>query len=503
MISILILLPLAALLVLALLPAGRTAWFRWGWLAVAVVELGIVGVMWAGFDPGGGMQFEEKIEWIPMLGVAYQVGVDGISLPLIAMTALLFLACAIYSLAQTQRVKEFAMLFLFLESTSFGVFAALDLIVFYLFWDLTLIAMFLVILVWGHEDRRRASLKFLLYTFVGSLALLLGIIGLYLLSEVRTFDMIALAAENPLAGSGSAGALVLLALSIGFAIKTPTFPVHTWLPPAHVEAPAAGSAILAGVMLKMGTYGFVRIAISIAPEQWRTYAMVAVVIGVISVLYGALVALGQVSFKRLIAYTSVNHMGYIILALGAAAVTGGASPSVQTFSAQTLAVAGAVTQMVAHGLVTGLLFLLTGMLYRRAGAYDFDRFGGLMAVTPILAIVTIVAAVASFGVPGFAHFVAELQIFMGSLATVPLAAILALFGLLITAGLFVWSLQRLFFGTLSAEWLHMRDLDPHEIWTAAILVVSFVAIGLYPRWLLEVITPAAQHVVELLHGMGG
>ena len=497
MLSLLIFLPLAAALALTFVPSGWTSWFRWGWIGVAAIQVVVVAAMWAGFDPAGGMQFQERTEWIPTLGVAWRVGVDGISLPLIAMTAVLFLACALYSLPRKEGIKNFVLLFLFLEAMCIGVFAALDLVVFYLFWDLALIAMLLVILVWGHDDRRRASLKFLLYTFVGSLALLLGIIGLYVLSEARTFDMLVLAAERPLAGAGTTGSLVLLALAIGFAIKTPVFPLHTWLPPAHVEAPTAGSVILAGVMLKMGTYGFVRITMSIAPEQWRMYAMVAVVVGVLSVLYGALVALGQASFKRLVAYTSVNHMGYVILALGAAAMAGTASPETRA-----IAVSGAVTQMVAHGLVTGLLFLLTGVLYRRAGSYEFDRFGGLMAVTPVFAAVTIVAAVASFGIPGFAHFVAELQIFIGSVATVPFAAILSLVGLLITAAVFVWTLQRLFFGSLPEEWSGMKDLERHEAWAAGLLVVAFVAIGVYPLWLLDVITPAAAAVVELLAAGG-
>ena len=497
MLSALLLLPLTAALALAFVPPARAAWFRWGWTLVAAAQVALVGVIWARFQPGGGMQFEEHVDWIPALGVAYRVGVDGLSLPLVAMTAVLFLACAIYSLSRAQDTKAYAILFLVLQAVCIGVFVALDLIVFYLFWDLSLIAMFLVILLWGHEGRRRASLKFLLYTFVGSLSLLVGIIGLYLLSDARTFDMIALTAERPLAGTGAAGALVFLALFLGFAIKTPTVPVHTWLPPAHVEAPAAGSAILAGVLLKMGTYGFVRIAMAIAPDQWRAYALAAVVLGVIGVVYGALVALGQTSFKRLVAYTSVNHMGYVVLALGAAGMVGAGGPE-----ARAIAVSGAVTQMVAHGLVTGLLFLLTGVLYRRAGTYDFARFGGLMAVAPVFGAVTIVSVVASFGIPGFAHFVAELQIFIGAFATVPVAAAFALLGLLITAALFVWSVQRLFFGPLRDEWSQMRDLEAPEAWAAALLVASFVAIGVYPLWLLEVITPAAEAIVGLLAAAG-
>lgn len=493
MLTLLVFLPLLAALALAFLPAAQASAFRSLAVIVTAIEVVLVALIWSSFEAGAGIQFQTHIEWIPTLGVAYHVGVDGISLPLVAMTSILFLASAVYTLAHEERVKEFVLLLLVLETTCLGVFVALDLIVFYLFWDLTLIAMFFIIALWGHEDRRRAALTFLIYTFVGSLALLLGIIGVYLMSEPRTFDMVALSAQNPLAETGGVGALILLALGVGFAIKTPIFPVHTWLPPAHVEAPAVGSAILAGVLLKMGTYGFVRIAMAIAPEQWTTYAMAAVVLGVFSVLYGALVALGQPSLKRLVAYTSINHMGYVVLAIGAAAVMVPASVDVRA-----LAVTGAVTQMVAHGLVTGLLFLITGMVYRRTGTYEFERLGGLVWVTPWLATIMSITAIASFGIPGFAHFVAELQIFAGSIATVPVAAILAMLGLLITAGVFVWTIQRIFFGPSREEFSDVADLTASEAIAAAILIAAFVFIGVYPAWLLDVIAPAASNVIELL-----
>ena len=493
MTTIALFLPLAGALAVVSMPADRHRLIRGTAIAVSAAVVALVGAMWAGFSPGGGVQFNQEAEWIPALGVGYRVGVDGLSLPLIAMTAVLFLAAMIFPAPSQDRVKEYFALFLVLETTSLGVFAALDLILFFVFWDLSIVAMYFVIAFYGHADRERSALKFFLYTFLGSLALLLGIIGLYLGSDPRTFDMLALAEQSPLAGQARAGGFVLLALSVGFAIKTPLVPVHTWLPPAHVDAPAAGSAILAGVMLKMGTYGFVRIAMSILPEHWRRYAMVAVVVGVVSALYGALVALAQPSFKRLVAYTSVNHMGYVLLGLGAVGVASGAATDTQV-----LAVSGAVTQMVAHGLVTGLLFLLTGVLWARAGTYDFDRFGGLAAPAPAFAAVTGLAAFASLGLPGLVQFIGEFQIFVGSLAAVPVAAALALLGVLLTAALFLWTLQRLFLGPVSDEWATMPDLRPAE-WAAVLpLAVLVVLLGVLPRGLLDVIEPAARNVVTLL-----
>src|SRR5882724_71919 len=379
MLSAIVFLPaLAAAGLLAVPARAPRAVFGWAWAGVSAADLALVVAAWAGYDPRGGFGWTEDAAWIPSMGIRYHVGVDGLSLPLIAMTAVLFLAVAVYSLRETRRVKGYVCLFLFLQTVSLGLFAALDLIVFFVFFDLSIVGMYFVIAGWGHGERARAAaLKFFLYTFTGSLALLLGFIGLYLAARPHTFDMVALIRADPLAGRGLYGGLVLLAVAIGLAVKTPVVPFHTWLPPAHTEAPAAGSAILAGVLLKMGTYGFFRIAMPILPGAWRQYAAVCVVAGVISVIYGALVALAQASFKRMIAYTSVNHMGYILLAAGAAGILAHGEPQ-----ARSLAVTGAVTQMVSHGLLTGALFLLSGVLLDRGRTYDMAAYSGLAARTP-------------------------------------------------------------------------------------------------------------------------
>lgn len=499
MLSVIVFAPAVVAVVLALVPrAAPPRVFVGAWIAVSALDLALVVAAWVGFDPGGGMQYEENARWIPTAGIGYHVGVDGLSLPLVALTAVLFLACAVYALRETRRVKAYVILFLGLQTVSLGLFVALDLILFFLFFDLSIVGMYFVVAGWGHGDRARSALKFFLYTFLGSLALLLGFIGLYVAARPHTFDIVALVRTNPLAGNGLYGGLVLLALAIGLAVKTPTVPFHTWLPPAHTDAPATGSAILAGVLLKMGTYGFVRVAMPMLPEAWRRYALVFIVVGVISVLYGALVALAQRDFKRMVAYTSVNHMGYIVLGVGAAGVLAGTD-----VQARTLATTGAVTQMVSHGLITGALFLLSGVLYDRCRSYDMHAYSGLAARAPVFAGVTAVAAFASLGLPGFSGFIAEFQIFAGSLPAQPAATAIAFLGILLTAALFLVALQRVFLGPLripDAPGTPRAFTDLHASETVAVvpLLVLSVAIGVAPRFLLDVIEPAARTLVQLV-----
>jgi NADH-quinone oxidoreductase subunit M len=497
--SVITFLPLLVCAVLLLWPhaLGDRA-YVWVWIVTAAVDLALVVTVWAGFDQTGGTQYQQRVRWIPSAGVSYHVGVDGLSLPLVALTCLLFLAVAVYSLKERRRVRSYVCLFLFLQTVGLGLFVALDLILFFVFFDLSIVGMFFVIAGWGHGERARAAaLKFFLYTFIGSLALLLGFIGLYLAAAPHTFDIVDLTSSNPLAGRGLYAGLVLLAVGVGLAVKTPTVPFHTWLPPAHTDAPAAGSAILAGVLLKMGTYGFVRIAMPLLPGSWRHYALVIVVIGAVSVVYGALVALAQTDFKRMIAYTSVNHMGYIILAVGAAGSLAGSDAQ-----ARSLAVTGAVTQMVSHGLITGALFLLSGVLYDRGRTYAIDAYSGLAAHTPRFAGITAVAAFASLGIPGFSGFIAEFQIFTGSLASQTIATAVAVTGILITAALFLRALRTMFLGVPRLPQTiptgGISDLTGAEaVPTVALMAVALV-IGVAPRWLLDVIEPASRTLTGLV-----
>jgi NADH-quinone oxidoreductase subunit M len=498
MLTVVVFLPLAVALVLLVLPRVGDRPATWAWIATAAVDLGLVVALWWGYGAArageGGLAYETNLRWIPSVQSGYHVGVDGLSLPLLVLTAGLFLACAVYSLRETHRVRAFAALFLFLETVSLGLFAALDLILFFVFFDLSIVGMYFVIAGWGHGDNLRSALKFFLYTFSGSLALLLGFIGLYLAAEPHTFDMVALIRQMPLAGRPVVGVLVLLAIGVGLAIKTPTVPFHTWLPPAHTDAPAAGSAILAGVLLKMGTYGFVRIAMPMLPDTWRRYASVILAVGLVSVLYGALVALAQENFKRMIAYTSVNHMGYIVLAVGAAGLLAGGD-----VQARQLAVTGAVTQMVSHGLITGALFLLAGVLYDRGHTYQMDRYGGLAGPAPVFGGLTAVAAFASLGLPGFSGFIAEFQIFTGSIAATTASAV-ALLGILVTAGLFLRALQRVFLGQPRAPvaLATIGDVTGAELASIAPLLLLALVIGVFPRFLLDLIEPASRALVELV-----
>ncbi len=442
--------------------------------------------------PSGGLAFEEQLEWIPGVNSSYHLGIDGLSLPLLAVTAVVFLACAVYALRETNRPRFQAALFLFLQTTCMGVFAAQDLIVFFVFFDLSIVGMYSIITGWGHGDARRSALKFFLYTFLGSLAMLLGFIGLYVAADPHTFDMVDLTTAPPLRDNPVPGGLVLAAILVGLAVKTPTVPFHTWLPPAHTDAPAIGSAVLAGVLLKLGTYGFVRIAMPMLPEAWRAWAWVIVAVGIVSVLYGALVALAQTDLKRMIAYTSVNHMGYVVLGVGAAGLVGDGETA-----ARQVAVTGATYQMVSHGFITAALFLLAGVFRDRGHSYDLHAYGGLAGPAPRLTAVFALGAFASLGLPGFTGFIAEFQVFAGSIAVAPVTAI-ALLGILITAGLFLRSLQLLFTGPIQGASTSFADLRPAELWSAGGLIALAVLFGVLPRPVLDVIEPASRTLVDLV-----
>ncbi len=499
MLVVLIAVPVLVAVLLLVLPPLPDRAVSAVWTATVGALVALVVGLWVSYrlhpPAAGGYAFVVDVAWIPSLGSRFHLGVDGLSLPLVALTALLFLAAAVHAGRRRENLQTYAALMLGLQAVTLGVFVALDLIVFFVFFDLSIVGMYFVIAGWGAvAERRRAALVFFLYTFLGSLALLVGFIGLYLAADPHTFDMVVLARANPLAGRGVQGGLVLAAVLLGLAVKTPTFPFHSWLPPAHTAAPAEGSTILAGVLLKLGTYGFVRIAMPLLPQAWRAWAWVIVVIGVISVLYGALVALAQRDLKRMIAYTSVNHMGYVVLAVGAAGLVGGSDAQ-----ARALAVTGAVTQMISHGLITGALFLLAGVLHDRGGTYDLDRYGGLAGLAPKFTALFAVAAFASLGLPGFSGFVAELQIFTGSLATAMVPTVIAVLGIVITAALFLRALSRLATGPqLLPEGRRFADLTVRELAAVGPLLVLVLVIGVYPSLVLDVISPAASTVVQLV-----
>jgi len=482
-----LLVPLLGALVLAGAGSWRGGTVRAFATAVAVVPLILLVWAWVLFDPAGAQfQLVVEVPWVPSLGMAFLLGVDGIALSVAVMSALLFAASVVYPIDTKGRAAQYYGWLLFLEAVSLGVFLTLDLLLFYVFFDLSLVGMYFLIARWGHGTPQYSALKFFLYTLTGSLALLLAFLGLYLSHDPHTFDMRVLMEAQPLAGSAQAAGLVLLGLLVGFGIKTPLVPFHTWLPQAHVDAPGPGSAILAGVLLKMGTYGLIRIPYSMMTDTFAHYALWIAVVAVVSILYGALVALGQRDLKRRIAYTSINHMGYTVLGIAAAgALLGGDE------AARTLALTGATVEMVAHGLITGSLFLIAGSFWARGEEYDLDRYGGLARRAPLLTGLTAVAAFASLGLPGLAGFVAELQIFAGTFAVWPWLAAIGLLGILITAALFLQMLQKLFFGDLPARWASFPDLRPIEWGVLGALLAAVVVIGVYPRFLLTLIEASA------------
>ena len=491
MLTAAIFVPLAGALVFVFLRTNDARTLRILATAISVVPLVMLVVAWARFDGSGRFELVESATWIPSLGVSYTVGIDGLSLPLALLTAILFPISIAYPVDDRGRIREYLAWFLFLEGVSLGVFLALDLFLFYVFFDLSLVGMYFLIGQWGHGDAKRSALKFFIYTLSGTLLILLGIFGLYLSTSPRTFDMARIIAEQPLAGNALRGSLVFLAFTIGFGIKTPIVPFHTWLPPAHVDAPGPASTILAGVLLKMGTYGFVRIVLSMVPEAFNRYAIWVALIGVVSIVYGALVSFGQSNLKRRIAYSSVNHMGYVILGIAAAAAALGAGNA----QARQLALTGATVEMVAHGLITGALFLLSGSVWARGEDYEMDAYGGLTRRAPALAGATMLFAFASLGLPGLAGFVAEFQIFVGTFAVFPWLAAIGLLGILVTAALFLQMMQKLFFGDMPARWRDWIDLRPVEIAALVPLALLVLAIGVAPRPLLDVINSASRSIL--------
>ena len=468
-------LPILAGLALMALPDRSTRTAH----AVSIAATGAVFLItlaiWARGIVAGDFAQVEEIAWIPAIGAAYRLGVDGLSLPLVLLTSLLFFLSALYSARIGERAASYVVLMLMLETASLGTFMALDGLLFYVFFEVSLVGMYFMIAGWGYEERQRAALMFFLYTLLGSLPLLLAIIGLYLGSG--TFDMRVWVEGTALGGLPAM--LALIAMLVTFAVKIPAFPVHTWLPAAHVQAPTAGSVILAGVMLKFGTYGLVRFAYQMTPEAFAQAGQVILAFGVVSALYGAFAALAQSDLKKMIAYTSVNHMGYVVMGVAIAALA--TEPRIRT-----IALDGATLQMVSHGLVTGALFFLVGMLQDRAHTRGIGDFGGLLGRVPWLGWAFILSAFASLGLPGLAHFPAEFQIFLATLNGMPWGLI-AILAIVITAALYLRAIAGVFLGEMNDKWADMPDRDRREKLVILPLLVLTVLIGVAPGWLIDMI----------------
>ncbi len=445
----------------------------------------------------GGIQYEVKVAWIPQLGASYHVGVDGLSVPLVFLTSLLTTLSLYYSARVIKhRVKEYFFLFLLLQMGMYGVFVSLDLVLFYVFWEIGLVPMYFLIGIWGHDNREYASIKFFLYTLVGSVAMLLAFLALYFVTG--TFDMVELAQKRPFADDLFTASLVFFGIFLGLAIKVPSWPFHTWLPDAHTEAPTAGSVILAGILLKLGAYGFLRILMPILPSAFAAWGFLIVALGVISIVYGAFVCMAQSDLKRLIAYSSVSHMGYVLLGLGAAGVAlSGTVPFFDKNSAA-LAMDGAMLQMFNHGIITGALFFLVGILYERAHTRDLTAFGGLSGKLPYFYGIFMVAGFASLGLPGLAGFWAEFFVFRGAFDIVRVWAAIGVIGVVVTAAYILWRIVlNVFLGEFNEErWGDkLWDMEKYEKVTLWPLVALMVLIGLYPTPLVNFFNRAAVEIL--------
>jgi NADH-quinone oxidoreductase subunit M len=473
--------PTAFAVVLLFIPMHWKLVHRVVTLLVSIVMFAISTRLWSGFNPDDpGFQFVDRFAWIPQFGIEFHIGVDGISLLLVLLTTLLLpvVVLAAWSL-NIEHIKSLHITFLLLTTGMIGTFVALDLFLFYIFWEITLIPMYFIVGVWGGARRIYAAVKFFIFTMAGSVFMLVAILYLAWFHHQETgvwsYSYVDFLRTAPLlATSGgllAPGLLVFAAFALAFAIKVPIFPLHTWLPDAHVEAPSTGSVILAAVLLKMGTYGLLRFNRALLPDAWEIFAPLLMVLAVIGIIYGALVAMVQPDVKKLVAYSSVSHLGFVVLGLAA-----GTQASTQ----------GAILQMINHGLTTGALFLLVGMLYERTYTRVIDQYGGLAEVMPVFTAIFVLVTLGSIGLPGLNGFVGEFLILAGAWADHPVAVVFGGLGVILGAVYMLWMVQRVFWGPveISANYA-LPEISVREVFVVAPMVVLIVWIGVHPNSFLE------------------
>jgi len=460
-------------------------WIRRVALASTLLNLGLSLILWSGFDfTNQGMQFVERREWMPTFNIQYAVGVDGISVLLVLLTALLCPLCVLCSwTAITTRVRAFMMLILLVEGAMIVVFTALDLFLFFMLWEITMIPMYFMIILWGGPDRIAAGIKFVLYSLTGSLLLLVAILALYL-EGGHTFDILALTGQTY---SSEVQFWIFLAFFLAFAIKLPMLPFHTWLPDAHSEAPTAGSVLLAGVLLKMGGYGFLRFCLPMFPEASVQFAPFILWLSIAAIIYGGYMALAQSDLKKLVAYSSISHMGFVTL-------------GIFVFNSQ--GIQGAILQMFNHGITTGALFLAVGQLYDRTHSRFINDYGGLHQTMPRFVALFCLFSVASFGLPSTCNFIGEFLVLIGTSFKSFVMVLLAMVGIVLAAAYMLWMLQRVALGqpnTKAASLL--QDLGPREMTTLIPLAVLVFWIGLYPGPLMEMMDASVTSLVQQMESI--
>jgi len=495
LLSLILFVPAIAALIMLFLPSGETKLLRWFAFSASLIPFVLTIVAWVNFNPNQtGFQFEEQYVWYEAINSSFHLGVDGISLSMVLLTTLLTPLSILASFSITDRVKPYMMLFLFLETGMLGVFMALDLLIFFVFWEIGLVPMYFLINQWGSANRDYASLKFMIYTMGGSLGLLLAVQLLGVL--FGTYDLVALYEKW---NSLPAGAMMLgmsvhtvkiiafWAFVIAFAVKVPLWPFHTWLPDAHTEAPTAGSMILAGVLLKLGGYGFIRLILPLYPVEAKMFAGAMAFLAVAAIVFGAFGSYGQTDFKRLVAYSSVNHMGFVVLGIAAAGLAAG------TVDAH-IAMSGAVLQMFNHGLSAAGMFFLVGVIYERTHTRDLGKYGGLFPLVPVFGGILIFTSMASLGLPGLNGFVSEFMIVRGAYQPLTIYTVIAMLGLLFTGAYILKGIKNVLHGPMNEHWAHgehkITEINARELFVIVPLMVLMLVIGLWPAWILEVINKA-------------
>ena len=491
--SLIVFVPLVGAILLAFVPGTRLRAIRWIALIAALVSFGC-SLLLLGYDPNGAeFQFREDVEWIAAFGMRYTLGVDGMSLVLVLLTTVLSAVAIFYSWQPiTKRVKEYYIALLLLMVGMLGVFVSLDLFLFYVFWEISLIPMYLVIGIWGGPRRIYATVKFVIYTLVGSLLMLVAILAVAIAhgNDTGTFTF----SYEALRGFGYADslqALAFIAFFLAFAIKVPMWPFHTWLPDAHVEAPTAGSIILAGVLLKLGGYGFLRFSIPLLPDAAVTFSPVIIGLAIVAIIYGGLVAMVQPDMKKLVAYSSVSHMGFVML-------------GAFVFNEQGLQ--GAIYQMISHGITTGALFLLVGVIYEQTHDRQIAHMGGMNARMPRFAAMFGLFTFASIGLPGLSGFIGEFLVLLGAFRYNGLVAAATMVVVIISAVYMLWMLQRAFF-TVPSDWMKqwwpkLRDMNRNEWIALAPLVVLVVALGVYPGPVLDLLASPVDRIIQAVNDTG-